>query len=41
MEAEVALRMAVLDLAQRILLLPITMQEASAATVRTTKKTEE
>jgi hypothetical protein len=41
MEAEIALRLAVLDLAQRVLLLPITTQGASAATATTTKKTEE
>src|SRR5580693_1583052 len=41
MEAEVALRLAVLDLTQRVLLLPITMQGASAATATMTKKTEE
>jgi hypothetical protein len=41
MKAEMALRLAVLDLAQRVLLLPITMQGASAATATTTKKTEE
>jgi hypothetical protein len=41
MEAEIALRLAVLDLVQCILLLPIMTQGASAATVKTTKKTEE
>jgi hypothetical protein len=41
MEAEVALRLAVLDLMQRILLLPIMTQGASVATATTTKKTEE
>jgi hypothetical protein len=41
MEAEIALRLAVLDLAQRVLLLPIMMQGVSAATATTTKKTEE
>jgi hypothetical protein len=41
MEAEIALRLAVLDLVQHVLLLPITTQGASAATATMTKKTEE